>query len=67
MDWQPGQLVECEATQEVGMIESHEGASVCISLGSGIKIYGSHEALSLLGWKPIDSEKNSTNLRKERA
>ena len=55
MDWQLGQWLECEKTQEKGEIKSHNGKTLCVSLGHGIMLYATPEALKNLGWKPIPS------------
>lgn len=53
MNWQPGQWIECEQTQEVGKIESFNGKSFRVSLRDGITLYIVPELLERMGWKPM--------------
>ena len=51
MNWKPGRWVECEHTQEKGMIEPYDGKAIRISLGEGLELYATPQALDDLGWK----------------
>ena len=53
MHWKPGQWLECEQTQEKGKIKSYNGKTICVSLGDGVTLYTTPEALENLGWKLI--------------
>jgi hypothetical protein len=56
MEWQIGAWIECESSREKGQIEPYDGKSVCVSLGEGITLFGSPDALERLGWKPVANE-----------
>ena len=58
MDWQPGQWIKCEYTQEKGVIEPHEGKAICISLGEGLTMYATPQALENLGWKSLNKSES---------
>ena len=54
-NWQPGQWVECIHTGERGKVVPHEGRAICLSLGDGLTLYASPEALEVLGWRLISA------------
>ena len=53
MNWEPGRWVECEDTQEKGMILDRNGRTIRISLGDGLTLYATPQALKRLGWKAL--------------
>ena len=60
MDWKLGRWIECENTQEKGVIVAYKGRAVQIYLGDGLTLYATPQALERLGWKL-----SSTGERKE--
>lgn len=61
MNWKLGQWLECTHTQEKGESKSYNGKTICMSLGEGVTLYSTPEALENLGWKPIRLNQNSDN------
>jgi len=53
MNWSPGQWIECKQTQERGKIEPYNGKAIRVTLGDGITLYITPEALESMGWKPV--------------